>query len=76
MSVLKKLLSSRKFVVMLVGMIAAVSARLGLPEEAADQVAMTIVVLAGTYVGAQGVADLGLGKEREAVKAEVVSDGD
>ena len=49
MSVLKKLLSSRKFVVMLVGMIAAVSARLGLPEEAADQVAITIVVLAGTY---------------------------
>ena len=74
MSVLKKLLSSRKFVVMLVGMIAAVSARLGLPEEAADQVAMTIVVLAGTYVGAQGVADLGLGKEREAVKAEARKD--
>ena len=72
MTVLKKLLSSRKFVVMLVGMIAAVSARLGLPEEAADQVAMTIVVLAGSYVGAQGMADLG--KEREAVKVEARKD--
>ena len=72
MTVLKKLLSSRKFVVMLVGMIAAVSARLGLPEGAADQVAMTIVVLAGSYVGAQGMADLG--KEREAVKVEARKD--
>lgn len=72
MSVLKKLLSSRKFVVMLLGMLGAVCARLGLPEEAADQVAMTIVVLAGTYVGAQGMADLG--KEREAVKVEARKD--
>jgi hypothetical protein len=72
MNVAKKLLGSRKFAVMLLGMLGAIGARLGLPEEAADQVAMTIVVLAGTYVGAQGMADLG--KEREAVKAEAKED--
>jgi len=65
----KKLLESRKFAVMLVSMVAAIAARMGLPAEAADQVATTIVVLAATYVGAQGLSDLG----KEAAKEK--SDG-
>jgi len=55
----KKLLESRKFLVMILGMLAAIGARLGLPEEAAEQCALTICVLAGTYVGAMGMADWG-----------------
>lgn len=57
MGTLKKLMSSRKFVVMLLGMIAAIGARLGLPEETAAEVATSIVVLASVFCGAQGLAD-------------------
>ena len=59
MKVIKKLLGSRKFVVALVGSLAAVGASFGLLPEAAEQVATTIVVLAGVYIGAQGMADFG-----------------
>ena len=47
MAVVKKLLSSRKFVVAVVGSLAAVGASIGLPPEAAEHVATTIVILAG-----------------------------
>ena len=63
MGTARKLLQSRKFIVMILGMLGAIGARLGLPEDVSEQVAMTVVVLAGTYVGAQGMADFG--KERK-----------
>ena len=63
MKVIKKLLGSRKFVVALVGSLAAVGASFGLPAEAAQQVATTIVILAGVYIGAQGMADFGKEKK-------------
>lgn len=72
MNVVKKLLGSRKFVVMLLGMLGAVCARLGLPEEAASEMATLIVVCACAFCGSQGMADFA--KEREAVKAEAKED--
>ena len=65
MAVVKKLLSSRKFVDAVVGSLAAVGASIGLPPEAAEHVATTIVILAGVYIGAQGMADFGKEKKED-----------
>ena len=55
MKVIKKLLGSRKFVVALTGSVAALVASFGLPAEAAEQVATTIVIFGrGVYWGARG----------------------
>lgn len=71
---LGELLSSKKFLVGISSSIAALVIRLssrfgwGIDAETASQLAWTVVALASTYLGAQGLADHG--KEAAAVRAE------
>jgi len=51
---------------MAVAALAACGLKVGLPPEAADHLAWTVMILAATYMGAQGVADFG--KEAEKIR--------
>ena len=59
MEILKKLLSSKKFIVAMAGLLASIGAKVGLEPELGNEVAMLIIIAAGSYVGAQGLADFG-----------------
>ena len=67
MSVLKALMTSKKFLAMLIGCVLAIAVRLGMDPEAAKPVAEQIVALVAAYVVSQGVADHG--KERALIQA-------
>jgi len=68
------LLGSKKFGMLIIGMVAtaliSVSAHLGLdlPKEEAQALATKLVILVGSAIGAQGIADLG--KEKAKIEAE------
>lgn len=62
---LRRLLASKKFAVMLAGLVASVAARFGLPEESAPEVSRSIIAMAGIFVAAQGIADHGKEAQRE-----------
>lgn len=58
MSLVRELLSSKKFVVSLVGLVSAVAVKLGYPEASVDEI-LTVLSPMLVYVGAQGFADFG-----------------
>ena len=68
MGLLKKFLgdlfASKKFKTFVIGSLAGLAAKLGLPEEHATEVAMAVWGLAGFYIVGQGVADAGKSKAK------------
>jgi adenylosuccinate synthase len=65
MQLIRELLSSKKFVTSLLGVVTAVAVKLGLPEAKLEEL-VAIVSPFLVYVGAQGFADMG--KERAKVE--------
>ena len=59
LGVIKGLLGSKKFVALILGLIAAVAARLNLPDGVATEIAAGIIGAVGIYINAQGNADKG-----------------
>lgn len=66
--VLAQLFSSKKFLAMLVGVLVWAAGKAGLHLSDADL--MPVLVLIGTYIGAQGLSDVG--KEKAKVLAEAI----
>ena len=68
MGIIKKLLGdlieSKKFRTFIIGALAGLAAKLGLPEEHAMTVAGAVWGLAGTFIIGQGVADIGKEKAK------------
>ena len=67
---MKDLLESKKFRTMLIGLVASLLVALfgnaaGMEEETARQIAQVIVILCASYIGAQGLADLGKEAQKE-----------
>ncbi len=62
MNVIKALFDSKKFIVFLTGTITSAAVLFaGMEEAQAAQLADRIMFLTGTYIGGQGLADLGKG---------------
>lgn len=61
MKVVVALLSSKKFVVSLVGVVTAIGVQLGIPELRVEEL-MAILSPLLAYIGAQGFADMGKGR--------------
>jgi hypothetical protein len=68
MDAVKTLFGSKKFLATVIGAVAAVLCRLGLPEEMAQDMANTVLGLFGTFVLGQGVADHGKEKAKQEAK--------
>ncbi len=65
---LAELLSSKKFVGLVVGLLSTGAVKLGLPEEQSAVLIDAIVKLVGAYLVGQGLSDLG--KEKAKVETE------
>lgn len=70
-AIAKSLFSSKKFLAMLAGVLVWLSSKTDLFSLSEGDV-MPILLLIGTYIGAQGVADLG--KEKEKVKVNALKE--
>lgn len=51
-------IGGRKFVVAVAGVAAVVATNLGVPEAVAERITDAIVLIAGSYLAAEGVADV------------------
>lgn len=69
MELFAEMVRSKKFVALLVGILAAVGAKLGLDAELSNELSRQIVALVATYMIGQGIADNG----KEAAKVAVSS---
>jgi hypothetical protein len=67
MQLIKELLTSKKFVTSLLGVITAVAVKLGAPETQVEEL-VALVSPFLVYVGAQGFADMG--KEKAKLESE------
>lgn len=64
----KSLLGSKKFVAMLVGLLAVLLTRIGLDEEMSKDVSLKVMAIVSAYLVGQGMADVGKEAAKETGK--------